>query len=162
MKNREIERKWLIDKLPFDPGKYEYLEIEQAYLSASPTVRVRKENDGYYLTYKGAGNTEGNSDLSHSEYNLPLDMDSYEHLKEKRDGRLIKKKRYLIPIENSLTIELDIFEQPFEGLILAEVEFDSEEEALSFKAPDWFGRDVTGEAAYKNAVMACGTANSVA
>ena len=45
MENREIERKWLIEKIPFDLKGYECLEIEQAYLSPSPTVRVRKENE---------------------------------------------------------------------------------------------------------------------
>ena len=154
MKNVEIERKWLIDRLPFDPEEYSCLVIEQAYLSVSPTVRVRRENEEYYLTYKGARGTDGNNDLSHSEYNLPLDRASYEHLKEKKDGRLIRKKRYLIPEKNGLTIELDIFDVPYEGLILAEVEFDSEEEALAYKAPDWFGKDVTGERQYKNAFMA--------
>ncbi len=153
MENREIERKWLIEKLPFDPGEYECLVIEQAYLSASPTVRVRRSNDEYYLTYKGSRNTEGNSDLNHSEYNLPLDKASYEHLREKKDGIVLRKKRYLIPHVNGLTIELDIFGPPFEGLIVAEVEFDTEEEARAFEAPDWFGEDVTGVKKYKNAVM---------
>ncbi len=153
MENREIERKWLIEKLPFDPEEYECLEIEQAYLSVSPTVRVRRSDDEYYLTYKGSRSMEGNSDLNHSEYNLPLDRDSYEHLKEKRDGIALRKKRYLIPHDNGLTIELDVFEAPFTGLIIAEVEFDTEEEARAFKAPEWFGEDVTGVKKYKNAIM---------
>lgn len=156
MENMEIERKWLIEEVPFDYEEYECLDIEQAYLSKSPTVRVRKENDHYYLTYKGARNMEGNSDLSHTEYNLPLDRESYEHLKEKRDGILICKKRYLIPLENDLKIELDIFNEPYEGLRIAEVEFGSEEEARNYQAPSWFGEDVTGVAKYKNAVMAGG------
>ena len=153
MENREIERKWLVKEIPFNLEDMRCLEIEQAYLSGSPTVRVRKEDDEYYLTYKGSRKMEGNSDLSHSEYNLPLDQDSYEHLKEKRDGGLIRKKRYLIPIGDGLKIELDIFEEPKHGLILAEVEFESEEDALSFKPPEWFGEDVTGIPDYKNAVM---------
>ncbi len=154
MENREIERKWLVEKIPYDLNSLECLDIEQAYLSASPTVRIRKENDEYYLTYKGARNMEGNSDLNHSEYNLPLDRESYEHLKGKMDGKLIMKKRYLIPLENGLKIELDVFREPRQGLILAEVEFESEDEAHAFKAPEWFGVDVTGVKEYKNAVMA--------
>ena len=50
MENVEIERKWLVQKIPEDLESYECLEIEQAYLSSSPTVRVRRENDDYYLT----------------------------------------------------------------------------------------------------------------
>lgn len=154
MENREIERKWLVKKVPFELDGYECLEIEQAYLSSSPTVRVRKENDRFYLTYKAARNTPGNNDISHEEYNLPLDERTYLHLREKRDGRLITKKRYVIPIENSLKIELDIFEGDIAPLILAEVEFQSEEEALAFTGPEWFGEDVSLDRRYKNAVMA--------
>ncbi|SFK96567.1 CYTH domain-containing protein [Lachnospiraceae bacterium KH1T2] len=154
MENREIERKWLLKKIPDKLEQYECLEIEQAYLSSSPTVRVRKENDEYYLTYKGSKRWEGNNEISHTEYNLPLDKESYEHLKEKRDGNLISKKRYVIPIENGLKIELDIFDPPIAPLVVAEVEFESEEEARAFKAPDWFGEDVSSEYKYKNSYLA--------
>ena len=165
MENREIERKWLIDKLPEDilkslPERECHL-IEQAYLCISPTVRVRRDNGEFYLTYKGSRNWAENSDLSHSEYNLRLDRESYEHLKEKRDGIVISKKRYVIPIERketnkfvSYNIELDIFDEPIAPLIIAEVEFLSEAQAMAFEAPSWFGEDVTADPRYKNAVMA--------
>lgn len=156
MENFEIERKWLIRDIPVSLLDKKCLHIEQAYLSFSPTVRVRKEDETYYLTYKGSRDMEGNSDLKHTEYNLPLDRESYYHLREKRDGSLIVKKRYLIPIENGLTIELDLFLAPYAGLRLAEVEFDSEEVAMSYVPPEWFGEDVTGVAKYKNACMAKG------
>ena len=159
MENREIERKWLVDKVPFELKGYECHEIEQAYLSMSPTVRVRKENEDYYLTYKGSRKMEGNSDLSHSEYNLPLDRESYLHLREKRDGILIVKKRYLIPLESGFTAEFDVFDEPYEGLLLVEVEFGSEKEAEAFVAPEWFGEDVTGVDKYKNAFLAAGSFN---
>ncbi len=156
MDNIEIERKWLIAQCPVDLNDCECLEIEQAYLSVSPTVRIRKENDTYYLTYKNSGKDEAG--LAHTEYNLPLDRESYEHLKEKKDGILISKKRYLIPLDDGHTLELDVFEGTYAGLIIAEVEFDSEEEAYAFKAPEWFGEDVSGIAKYKNAYMALYTA----
>ncbi|SKB59274.1 CYTH domain-containing protein [Lachnospiraceae bacterium] len=154
MENREIERKWLVKEVPSGLEQYECLQIEQAYLSSSPTVRVRRENDHFYLTYKAAKNTPGNNDISHEEYNLPLDRVSYEHLRDKRDGRLITKKRYVIPIEGALKIELDVFEGDIAPLVLAEVEFSSEEEAMAFEGPDWFGEDVSFNRKYKNAVMA--------
>ncbi len=153
MENREIERKWLISAVPENLEQYECLTIEQAYLSTSPTVRVRKENEEYYLTYKGSRAWDGNSALSHTEYNLPLDRASYEHLREKRDGRLIRKNRYRIPC-GDLTIELDVFDPPIAPLILAEVEFPSEEAALAFRGPDWFGEDVTEDPRFRNAAMA--------
>ena len=145
MENYEIERKFLIKDLPENLDDYDYLLIEQGYLSTNPVVRVRKSNDDYYLTYKSKGL------MIKEEYNLPLTKESYDHLLQKADGNIIAKRRYLIPYEK-YTIELDIFVRPV-PLILAEVEFDSVEEANSFIMPDWFEEDVTGNAEYSNSVM---------
>ena len=92
------------------------------------------------------------------EYNLPLTKESYQHLRDKVDGCLITKRRYLIPCE-PYTIELDIFSSPQKGLMLAEVEFSTEEEALSFKAPGWFGEDVTNSPEYHNSTMSRSAVN---
>ncbi|MCR5118762.1 MAG: CYTH domain-containing protein [Lachnospiraceae bacterium] len=144
----EIERKFLIKALPADQDKYPYHMIEQAYLCTDPVVRVRREDDDYYMTYKGKGF------LAREEYNLPLNKEAYEHLLQKADGNIIRKKRYLIPIEETaLTIELDVFEGKFEGTVIAEVEFSSVEEAAAFKAPEWFGADVTEARRYSNSYM---------
>ena len=71
---------------------------------------------------------------------------------EKADGNVLTKKRYLIPVENrpDLTIEFDVFEGKFTGLMLAEVEFASEEDANAFLPPDWFTKDVTFSGEYQN------------
>lgn len=140
----EIERKYLIKKIPFDLKGYDCLLIEQGYLNTNPVVRVRRQNEDYYLTYKGHGL------LAREEYNLPLNAQSYEHLIQKADGRIIRKKRYLIPYENGLTIELDIFEKDYEGLMLAEVEFPSIDAANAFTPPAWFDEDVTLSGEYQN------------
>ncbi|MDE7157444.1 MAG: adenylate cyclase, partial [Lachnospiraceae bacterium] len=82
----------------------------------------------------------------------------YHHLLKKADGNIITKKRYKIPYNNmngSYTIELDIFSDIFNGLILAEVEFKTEEEALAFLPPDWFGEDVTFSSEYHNSTLSC-------
>lgn len=142
----EIERKFTIKTLP-DLNLYKYKCLEQGYLNTNPVVRVRKEDDEYYMTYKGKGF------LEREEYNLPLNKEAYEHLVKKADGRIIKKKRYLIPYLN-YTIELDVFEGDLEGLIFAEVEFESKEEALSFVSPDWFAEDVTSDKKYSNSHLA--------
>ena len=85
------------------------------------------------------------------EYNLPLNEVSYYHLREKADGNIISKKRYVIPIEDtSLCVELDIFEKPFAPLIIAEVEFPDKETAEAFVPLDWFSQDVTNDPAYHN------------
>lgn len=140
----EIERKFIIEKLPNDLAKYKYQTIEQAYLCTEPVVRIRRSDDNYILTYKSKGF------LSREEYNLPLTKESYEHLKTKADGNIISKHRYLIPFDDSHTIELDIFDEPFSDLIIAEVEFATESEAKDFIAPDWFGEDVTYDKHYHN------------
>ena len=150
MQNKEIERKFLVDlyKSGLNLKDFEFLHIEQGYLNSGfPVVRVRKSNDNYYLTYKSGGV------LSHDEYNLPLTKESYLHLLAKSDGNIITKKRYLIPFEK-YTIELDIFEGIYDGLILAEVEFENEDEALAFTPPSWFLEDVTYERKYHNSFMA--------
>lgn len=146
----EIEKKFLIQSLkdvPGDISDYKYHDLEQGYLCTEPVVRVRKEDDTYYLTYKGSGM------LVREEYNLPLTKESYEHLVKKADGIVIKKRRYLIRLENGLTCELDVFHGKYEGLLLAEVEFSSEEEANAFVPPSWFDTDVTYDSRYHNSNM---------
>ena len=144
----EIEKKYLLKELP-DLNTYEYHKIEQAYLCTGPVVRVRREDENYYMTYKGSGL------MSREEYNLPLTAESYEHLKKKADGNIISKTRYLIPYENYL-IELDIFDGDLAPLIMAEVEFESEEEAHAFVPPSWFDKDVTQDKRYHNSNLSKG------
>lgn len=143
----EIERKFLINHLPEDLEKYEQHEIAQGYLCTSPVVRIRRSNDDYYLTYKGKGM------MVREEYNLPLTKEAYLHLREKIDGRLIEKTRYLIPLTDKLTAELDVFHGDLAPLTLVEVEFESVEEANAFTAPEWFGEDVTNDGRYHNSNM---------
>lgn len=143
----EIERKYLIDTIPFPLSQYHCRIIEQGYLCTEPVVRVRRDNDSYYLTYKSSGL------MVREEYNLPLTRASYCHLLKKADGVIITKERYEIPLTDTLTIELDIFHGDYEGLMLAEVEFASEEDANHFLPPEWFGADVTFEPRYHNSNM---------
>ncbi len=143
MKSYEIERKYLVKQVPENLASYPFHEIEQGYLCTEPVVRIRRQDEEYYLTYKSKGL------MIREEYNLPLTKDAYFHLREKIDGRLISKRRYLIPLD-PYTIELDVFRSPKDDLILAEVEFPSEEEALTFTPPDWFGEDVTNSSLYHN------------
>ena len=144
----EIERKYLIREIPKNLEEYPFHTIEQGYLSTAPVVRVRRQDEEYYLTYKGSGL------MAREEANLPLTEESYQHLIKKADGNIISKKRYLIPIKDStLTIELDVFAPPLAPLIMAEVEFPTLEEAESFVAPSWFGEEVTNNRRYHNSNM---------
>lgn len=142
----EIERKFLIKELPEHWNSYPHRQLEQGYLCTGPVVRIRKDDDKYELTYKGKGM------MVREEYNLPLTKEAYEHLKTKIDGRLIRKKRYLIPYQE-YTIELDLFEDDLAPLLLAEVEFPSEDAAKTFVAPDWFAEDVTFSKLYHNTFL---------
>lgn len=143
----EIERKFLIKKLPDNLTSYKARKIEQAYLCTDPVVRVRRDNDDYYLTYKSKGM------IVREEYNLPLTKEVYGHLLAKADGNIITKTRYEIPEKDNLTIEFDVFEGKFDGLLLAEVEFASEEEALAYIPPEWFGEDVSNSTKYHNSTL---------
>lgn len=154
----EIERKFLIEKLPDDLSSCRCLLIEQAYLCIDPVIRIRREDENYYMTYKGKGL------MSREEYNLPLNETAYQHLLTKADGNIISKKRYLIPLENpvfannytlpaetaDLKIELDVFMPPFAPLIIAEVEFPDEEMARAFIPPVWLIEEVTDNPEYHN------------
>ena len=143
----EIERKYLIPTLPEALEQYPHKELEQGYLCTEPVVRIRREDDEYILTYKGAGL------MVREEYNLPLTREGYTHMLSKIDGNLISKTRYYIPYQNHLTIELDVFHGRFEGLQLAEVEFSDVESANRFHAPEWFGEDVTFSSDYHNSTL---------
>lgn len=145
----EIERKFLVKKLPEDLPQYPRKEIEQAYLCTRPVVRVRRYGEKFWLTCKGEGF------LSREEFEMPLSEESYRHLLGKTDGLVIEKDRYMIPWEGH-TIELDVFGGLLAPLVLAEVEFPTEEEALAFVPPGWFGRDVTWDPAYSNANLSKG------
>jgi CYTH domain-containing protein len=88
----EIERKFTIRQFPENLEQYDCRIIEQGYLCTAPVVRIRRDNDDYYLTYKGRGL------MAREEYNLPLTKEGYEHMLSKADGNIIRKKRYMIPL----------------------------------------------------------------
>ncbi|MEF9945631.1 MAG: CYTH domain-containing protein [Lachnospiraceae bacterium] len=145
----EIERKFLISALPDWVNRFPFHTIEQGYLCTDPVVRIRRQDEEYILTYKSKGL------MVREEYNLPLTANSYSHLKEKADGRFIYKQRFLIPLSNGLTAELDVFQKELAPLLLVEVEFSTQEEATLFVPPDWFGEEVTFSSKYHNSHLSC-------
>lgn len=113
----EIERKFLINDIPFDLKRYPARSIEQGYLCLAPAIRVRREtevlggtradeskNDAngehFYMTYKGARPENEGDAIGKTEYNLPLTKDAYERLLQKADGTIIRKTRYLLPLND--------------------------------------------------------------
>lgn len=152
----EIERKFTVKQLPENLENYEKKELEQAYLCTNPVVRIRRSNEEYYLTYKSKEDLKLKKDATArccEEVELPLKKEAYEHLREKADGQIITKTRYIIPMGNNRKIELDVFHGYLDGLVFAEIEFESEEEAKSCEVPEWFLEDVTFDRRYSNAFM---------
>jgi len=137
--------------MPEGLEEYVKYEIEQGYLNRKPTMRIRKRNDEYIFTYKNVPEGLDREDiLVNEEIEVPLNEKSYKNLKKKIDDHLIKKTRYVIPLDNGLKAELDVFRGRLKGLVFVEVEFPDIETAESFQKPDWFGEDVSSDKRYKN------------
>ncbi len=152
----EIEKKFRIKYLPENLESYEKKVIEQGYLCTDPVVRIRKSNEEYILTYKSKFGIDKELDQLAkvcNEVEVPLNKSGYEHLKEKIDNQLVRKVRYIIPLENGLKAELDIFGDHLEGLTIVEVEFPGEEEIHNFVAPDWFGEEVSQDKRFTNSYL---------
>jgi len=140
----EIERKFLCSKIPDDLKNFKSHKIVQGYISSVPTIRIRKSDDSYFLTIKSKG------ELSREEFELEISQKEYNNLCEKVENNFIRKYRYLIPLEDNLVAELDIYLDKLEGLTTIEVEFDSLEKCNEFTPPDWFGEDISYKNEYKN------------
>jgi len=149
----EIEKKFQINALPDNLEEYQKKEIEQGYLCTSPVVRIRKSNERYILTYKSNYAADGENVRMCEEVELPLTEAGYLHLREKADNHLISKTRYLIPLPDGHTGELDVFYGRLQGLCFIEVEFADEEDAARFVPPDWFGKNVSGDERYTNSFL---------
>jgi adenylate cyclase len=151
MPGQEIERKFVLSAIPFELAGYPASEIRQGYLSIDPDgseVRVRRRGERCSLTVKRGGG------IARDEEELELDSDEFGRLWPLTAGRRVDKTRYEIPGSDGLLIELDVYAGPLEGLITAEVEFGSPDQAERFKPPDWLGREVTDNPAYKNRRLA--------
>ena len=144
----EVERKFLVPEPP-DLSGTESDEIEQGYLAigSEGEVRVRRRGEQLVLTAKrGAG-------ISRDEAEVEIDHQAFERLWPLTEGRRLHKRRYVIP-HDELKIEVDVYEGDLEGLVVAEVEFRSEDQARAFEPPDWIGEEVTGDERYLNETLA--------
>ena len=146
----EIERKFLIEKLPRNLGRYPHKEIAQGYLAIGRDrshVRLRRAGRSCSLTFKrGPGR-------SREEREIPLSAAQFAILWPATTGARLTKTRYYVPCKK-LTIEIDIYSGSNEGLIVAEVEFPNVETFHSFCPPDWLGDEVTGASRYGNVKLA--------
>ena len=144
----EVERKFLVPEPPELDGT-ESDEIEQGYLAigADGEVRLRRKGEKLLLTVKrGSG-------ISRDEAEVELEREAFERLWPLTEGRRLRKRRYVVLL-GDLGIEVDVYEGDLEGLVVAEVEFASEEEARRFEPPDWLGEEATGDERYLNETLA--------
>jgi len=144
----EIERKFLLHSIPFNIDQYKQTEIEQAYISIDPTIRLRRCNNDYFLTIKQ------NGFLARDEAEFIITKKQYDYLWNKIETNVINKTRVYIPLPDGLTAEVDIYHGVLHGLKTVEVEFNNLEQAESFVPPEWFGTDVTNDLRYYNNYLA--------
>jgi CYTH domain-containing protein len=148
--SREIERKFLIKRLPLEILRSRHFQIAQGYLAnetGGRHVRLRKKRKTTSLTFK-VGRA-----ASREEREIRLSPKQFATLWPATAGRRLRKTRYEIPWKN-LKIEIDIYHGSNDGLMVAEVEFPSHASCRQFKPPRWFGREITGEKRYSNVRLA--------
>jgi adenylate cyclase len=147
---REIERKFLLKRLPPKLRRFRSRAIEQGYLSVKTDgtqIRLRKAGRRHSLTIKrGRG-------LSRLEIEIDLTRDQFEALWPATAGSRLTKTRYDVPFGKH-TVEIDVYRGRNEGLVVAEVEFTDERECRRFQPPDWFAADVSGKSRYSNVRLA--------
>ena len=148
--SREIERKFLLKRLPEKLNRSRRYIIAQGYLATEPAgrhVRLRKKGKTASLTFKvGRG-------AHREEREIKLSPKQFAALWPATAGRRLRKLRYEIPWKN-LLIEIDIYRGRHAGLVVAEVEFPDRIMCRKFKPPSWFGQEVTGEKRYSNVRLA--------
>ena len=144
----EIEKKFLVTG-DFMKESTKATRITQGYLSSVPerTVRVRIKGNKGYITVKGIGSASG---ASRYEWEKEIPVSEVEQLLAICEPGVIDKTRHLV-VSGKHTFEVDVFHGENEGLILAEVELSSENEA--FVKPGWLGREVTGDSRYYNSML---------
>ena len=144
----EIERKFRV-KGNFMPFATSNSHIQQGYISSGNgrTVRVRIRDEKGYLTIKGPSNVAG---LARYEFEKEIPLSDAQDLMLICEPGIIDKHRYLVPVGNH-TFEVDVFHGDNEGLVMAEVELGTEDEA--FERPEWLGEEVTGDRRFYNSHM---------
>jgi len=145
----EIERKWLVDDPP-ELSKRKGAKIIQGYIAACPEgleIRVRGLGARFFETVKTG---EG---LQRGEIEIELSQKQFKSLWRTTRGKRLEKRRYWMKWQGH-KIELDVYQKPRAGLMVAEVEFKSRNQAANFSPPPWFGREITEDDEYKNARLA--------
>lgn len=147
--NIEIERKFLVKDESYKAEATESHRLVQGYIckESGRTVRVRLWDDKGYLTIKGAGSASG---MSRYEWEKEISAEDAEELFMLCISGIIDKTRYIVPVDGKI-FEVDEFHGENDGLAMAEIELESEEE--HFTRPEWLGAEVTGDRRYYNSML---------
>lgn len=145
----EIERKFLVENEDFKTVCYQKKLVKQGYLNSdkSRTVRIRIADDKGFITIKGQSNKTGTTRF---EWEKEIDILEAEQLLLLCEPSIIDKTRFYVKSENHI-FEVDEFYSDNQGLIVAEIELNSENE--QFKKPSWLGKEVTGNIKYYNSSL---------
>jgi adenylate cyclase len=145
----EIERKFLVNSNDFKTEAFTQNRIAQGYLSSVPgrTVRVRIKGNMGFLTIKGPSNESG---LSRFEWEKEIPLDEATELLKLCEEGIIDKTRFEVKMGKHI-LEIDEFYGENEGLVMAEIELNSETEA--FEEPSWLGKEVTNDKRYYNSYL---------
>lgn len=149
-RHQEIERKFLVERVPFPLEQYPVKHIQQGYIVIDEDgfeVRVRKANERHTLTMKSG------TDMARVEVENELTQDEFNALWPLTGERHIMKSRYEVPHNNHI-VEVDVFKGALTGLVTAEIEFATVESAAQFIGPNWLGVEVTFVKEYKNQALA--------
>lgn len=143
----EIERKYLVTSLNFLKEYSIKNEIAQGYISSNPkrTVRIRIKGTKGFITIKGIGSESG---VSRFEWEKEITTEEAKSLLKLCERGVIEKTRYEVQSGKHI-IEIDVFHGENDGLILAEIELENENEAIL--KPNWLGTEVTNDKRYYNA-----------
>ena len=145
----EIERKFLVTSTDFINESEVHFEIAQGYLSSHPdrTVRIRVKGNKGYLTIKGKGNESG---MSRFEWEKEISIEEAKSLLQLCEKGVIDKTRFEVKVGSHI-FEVDEFYAENEGLIMAEIELNSETE--TFEKPSWIDKEVTNDIRYYNSYL---------
>ncbi|WP_136667302.1 CYTH domain-containing protein [Flavobacterium sp. H122] len=145
----EIERKFLVNNEVFLTQATSHNRIVQGYLNSNPerTVRIRIKGEKGFITIKGKSNDTGTTRL---EWEKEIPLNEAEQLLALCETGVIDKIRYEVPVGNHF-YEVDVFSGNNYGLIIAEIELQSENEW--FEKPDWLGEEVTKDRRYYNSYL---------
>ena len=145
----EIERKFLVISEDFKTKASHKHQIAQGYLNSNPerTVRIRIKGESGFLTIKGKGNETG---MTRFEWETEISLSEAKPLLTLCEKGVIHKTRYEVEVGKH-TFEVDVFSGENEGLIIAEIELNDENE--TFRKPKWLGKEVTNDNRYYNAYL---------